>query len=126
MSSVIGLGAIVIHSNDPGALAEWYRAQLGIETAFQPAERGWIGFLRNPANRRTVPFGILPAPTPLEAGARPVMVNYQVDDLDALLTSFRAAGVTLDELIENEQGRFAYVSDLDGNPVEVWQPPQDA
>ena len=51
------------------------------------------------------------------------MVNYRVDDLEALLAKLRAQGVTVDdERYEDENGRFAWITDPDGRRVELWQP----
>jgi predicted enzyme related to lactoylglutathione lyase len=51
------------------------------------------------------------------------MVNYRVDDLDALLTQLTAAGVTIDPHREDyNYGRFAWITDPEGNRLELWQP----
>ncbi len=51
------------------------------------------------------------------------MVNYRVDDLDALLTQLTAAGVTIDPKREDyDYGRFAWIIDPEGNRIELWQP----
>jgi predicted enzyme related to lactoylglutathione lyase len=53
------------------------------------------------------------------------MINYRVDDLDALLERLRAAGVQIDERRENsEYGRFAWIMDPEGNRIELWEPPK--
>jgi predicted enzyme related to lactoylglutathione lyase len=52
------------------------------------------------------------------------MVNYIVDDLDALLGRLKQEGVKIDAKRMNESyGRFAWIYDLDGNKIELWQPP---
>jgi predicted enzyme related to lactoylglutathione lyase len=60
-----------------------------------------------------------------ELGQRaPFMVNYIVDDLDALLDRLKQEGVKIDAKRMNESnGRFAWIYDLDGNKIELWQPP---
>ena len=51
------------------------------------------------------------------------MINYRVDDLDALLEELAAARVWIDPKRQNESyGRFAWIKDCDGNRVELWQP----
>jgi predicted enzyme related to lactoylglutathione lyase len=51
------------------------------------------------------------------------MINYRVDDLDALLTQLRGDGVSIVKGPEShENGRFAWILDPDGNKVELWQP----
>jgi predicted enzyme related to lactoylglutathione lyase len=52
------------------------------------------------------------------------MVNYRVDDLDALLTQLAAANVPIDpKRDDSEYGRFAWITDPEGNRIELWQPP---
>ena len=54
---------------------------------------------------------------------RPLMINYIVDDLDALLDRLKQEGVKIDAKRMNESyGRFAWIYDLDGNKIELWQP----
>ena len=51
------------------------------------------------------------------------MLNYIVDDLDATLAELRAAGVTVDERVEEyDYGKFGWISDPDGNRIELWEP----
>ena len=52
------------------------------------------------------------------------MINFRVDDLDALLAQLRAAGVEVDERVEqSEFGRFGWIVDPEGTRIELWQPP---
>ena len=51
------------------------------------------------------------------------MINYRVDDLDALVAQLEAAGIKLVGGPEShENGKFAWIMDPDGNKVELWQP----
>ena len=51
------------------------------------------------------------------------MVNYRVDDLDALLVTLRAEGVEIaDERHQDENGRFAWITDSEGHRIELWEP----
>jgi len=53
------------------------------------------------------------------------MVNFTVGDLDAMLAQLRAAGVEVDERIEeHEFSRFGWATDPEGNRFELWQPAQ--
>ena len=51
------------------------------------------------------------------------MVNYRVADLDAMLVQLRAAGVHVDDKVdETEFGRFGWAMDPEGNRIELWEP----
>jgi predicted enzyme related to lactoylglutathione lyase len=52
------------------------------------------------------------------------MLNFRVDDLDALLAKLRAAGVQVEpDVHEDDNGRFGWIMDPDGTRIELWQPP---
>ena len=55
------------------------------------------------------------------------MVNYRVDDLDALLASLRAADIeVIDKVMDTDYGRFGWAIDCDGRRIELWEPPEGA
>lgn len=50
------------------------------------------------------------------------MVNYRVQDLDAMLAQLRAAGAQVEDRVEvHEYGRFGRAVDPEGNRFELWQ-----
>jgi predicted enzyme related to lactoylglutathione lyase len=53
------------------------------------------------------------------------MINYRVDDLDAMLAALRSEGCEVDPRVEtSEYGRFGWVMDPEGNRLELWEPPR--
>jgi predicted enzyme related to lactoylglutathione lyase len=122
MARVTGIGGIFLRARDPQALGEWYKRHLGI-----PYEDGFAAFkwtddpdpdaqtLWTPFESDTTYFG---------SETQQAMVNFRVDDLDALLADLVAAGVEIvPERSEDGFGRFAWIIDSEGNRVELWQPP---
>jgi predicted enzyme related to lactoylglutathione lyase len=58
------------------------------------------------------------------AGKAGFMVNYRVDDLDALLEELKKSGIEIDPHRQDyDYGRFAWITDPDGNRIELWEPP---
>ena len=56
-------------------------------------------------------------------GESAFMINYRVDDLDALLAKLQAEGVEIaDERHQDENGRFAWIVDPEGHRIELWEP----
>ena len=56
-------------------------------------------------------------------GPAPFMINYRVADLDAMLAQLRAAGVPVEDRVEDlPYGRFGWATDPEGNRIELWQP----
>ncbi len=57
-----------------------------------------------------------------EPSAQPFMINFRVDDLEALVKQLRAEGVTvIGEPLEEEFGKFAWIMDPEGNKIELWE-----
>lgn len=124
---VTGIGGIFIKAKDPAALQAWYRKHLGIDV------QDWGGavFEWNPPGRPE-PSGatvwcIFPASSNyFDPSPAPFMVNYRVENLDALLETLRTEGCNVDpKTQDSEQGRFGWVMDPEGNRIELWQPPAE-
>ena len=123
MERVTGIGGLFFRARDPAALARWYADHLGIDPV--PAsyeERPWW--------QQRGPTVFSPFPADSDAFGRPEqawMLNLRVRDLDAMVTQLRAAGV---EATPDPQaypnGRFAITADPEGNPIQLWEPTQDA
>jgi predicted enzyme related to lactoylglutathione lyase len=51
------------------------------------------------------------------------MINYRVTDLEAVLARLRQAGAKVDSNIQQEEnGRFDWAVDPEGNCFELWEP----
>ncbi|HWG20822.1 MAG TPA: VOC family protein [Terracidiphilus sp.] len=123
MAKAIGVGGIFLKAGDPGALSAWYAAHLGI----RKADDGSLIF-DGPGSMGMTVFAHFPAGTPyFGEGPQRSMVNFRVDDLDALLAQLAAEGVRIDPKREDySYGRFAWIWDPEGNRVELWQPLPEA
>jgi predicted enzyme related to lactoylglutathione lyase len=127
MARVTGIGGIFLRARDPKALAAWYTQHLGIQlTEYGSATLLWTDEI--PATTGMTTWCLFPADTKYfgpgsNEGTQQAMVNYRVDDLDALLTQLAAAGVPIDPNREDaDYGRFAWITDPEGNRIELWQP----
>ena len=127
MARVTGIGGIFLRARDPKSLSAWYTKHLGIKLA----EHGSATLLWTdevPATTGMTVWSLFPADTKYfgpgnNEGTQQVMVNYRVDDLDALLAQLTAAGVSIDPKREDyDYGRFAWITDPEGNRIELWQP----
>jgi predicted enzyme related to lactoylglutathione lyase len=125
MARVTGVGGVFLRSADPKALGAWYAKHLGIEVGDYGATFLWKDEV--PKGSGMTAWNPFPADTTyFGEGNQAVMINYRVDDLDALLVNLEAAGVWIDPKRLNESyGRFAWIKDCDGNRVELWQPVDD-
>lgn len=118
MAQATGLGGVFLRARDPEALYAWYEKHLGLpkgEGCFAlPAEkqRGVLALSFFSQSSGYFPVG------------QPAMLNFQVDDLDAILDALIAVGVSVDPKRESfDFGRFGWFTDPEGNRVELWQLP---
>jgi len=117
---VTGVGGVFFKAKDPKALAAWYRDVLGL-----PLEAWGGGTLRYDAPKHppALAWNAFPASTTYFApSTRDFMINYAVDDMDALLKRLRAKNVEILKRDDDANGRFAWILDPEGNKVELWEP----
>ena len=124
---VTGIGGVFFKSADPAGRLAWYTRHLGIAPAegFEGAVFSWRD-AEQPEQKGMTIWSLFKADTEyfVPPGGAEFMVNYRVDDLDALLAKLQAAGVeVLPERQDGEFGRFAWIIDPDGRRVELCEPP---
>jgi predicted enzyme related to lactoylglutathione lyase len=123
MARVTGIGGVFLRSRDPKAMTKWYAEMLGITLSdFNGAAFQWSDEV--PAGTGMTAWSAFPQTTEyLGDMQQAVMINYRVDDMDALLEKLAAAGVWIDPKRDDASyGRFAWIKDCDGNRLELWQP----
>jgi len=120
---VLGIGGIFFKSANQQQLQEWDAKNLGLADSGQGVMLQWRE-QDNPDSEQMTVWSIFPGDTTyFEPSSAPFMLNYIVDDLDALLDRLAAAGVQIDPNRQDESyGRFAWIYDPDGNKIELWQP----
>ena len=119
---ILGIGGIFFKSANRDQTREWYAKHLGLADKGQGAMLPWREH-DDPQKEHVTVWTVFPASTNYFEPSQTFMVNYIVDDLDALLDRLKQEGVKIDPKRMNESyGRFAWVYDLDGNKIELWQP----
>jgi len=117
MAQATGIGGVFLRARDPKALYAWYEKHLGL-----PFQHGSFAI---PAEheRAMIAFAFFSETSTYFPTTQPAMINLQVDDLDKLLDKLAAEGVQVDPKRENaDYGKFAWITDPEGNRVELWQP----
>ena len=117
MASILGFGGIFLRTDDPKALYQWYEQHLGLVRA------GGAYFFPAPTRHPQVVFALFKQDNDYFPPAQKAMINLQVEDLDAVLDRLITEGVTVDPKRESyDFGKFGWLTDPDGNRVELWQP----
>ena len=124
MAKVTGIGGVFIKSKGKGPeLAAWYEKNLGLSL------ESWGGSILKWTDDKVVDGGLTVWSTantdskwfsPSESS---FMINYRVDNMDEMLEQLKQNGVEILKGPDSEEnGKFAWIMDPDGNKVELWEP----
>jgi len=123
MKRVTGIGGIFFKCKDPIKLKEWYKTNLGLNTDkygtvfewYQGADSTKKGFTQWSPFKETTKY--------FEPSTKDFMINYRVDNVEALVGELKKNGVTiLDSIQTYDYGKFVHVLDIEGNNIELWEP----
>ena len=129
MERVTGIGCIFFKARDPKQMMAWYNRHLDIGASDNTEETYTEFTWRDPDNPQlpgSTVWSLFPHDTRyFYPSTSSFMVNYRVADLDALLAQLRAEGVQVEERVEEyEYGRFGWITDPEGNRIQLWEPPK--
>ncbi len=122
MKRVTGIGGIFFKCRDRENTLAWYEKHLGIPMEPWGAQFFW----GNSDEQAMKPYSILGLfkenTDYFDPSSQPFMINFRVENLEALLETLRSEGVTvLGEPLEEEFGKFAWIMDPEGNKIELWE-----
>jgi len=130
MARVTGIGGVFLRARDPKSLSAWYVKHLGITLS----DYGGATFLWSdevPPTTGMTTWSLFPESSKHfgpgnERGPQQAMINYRVDNLEELLTQLAAENIPIDPKRESaDYGHFAWITDPEGNRIELWQPLAD-
>ena len=124
MKRVTGIGGICFQAQDPVALRAWYQKHLGIDVQeWGGAAFSWTDDAGNALSGTTIWSVVGAGSDQFAPSTSPFMINYRVDDLGEMLAQLNKNGVAIVKGPElDENGKFAWIMDPDGNKVELWEP----
>jgi predicted enzyme related to lactoylglutathione lyase len=121
---VTGIGGIFFFSDNPKETKEWYAKNLGLEIN----EWGSSSFESRNINRPDEINSLQWKPFKKEdeyfsPSKKDFMINYQVQNIEALVNKLKENGVTiLDSIATYDFGKFVHIMDTEGNKIELWEP----
>ena len=123
LKRVTGIGGVFFKCKNPKAVNEWYRTHLGIDITAYGAT-----FMSRDAEDanilRQTQWSTFPQKTKYFAPSKKdFMINYTVDDLEALVVELRKENVTIVDTMETfDFGKFIHIVDIEGNKIQLWEP----
>jgi len=123
MKKVTGIGGVFFKCKDPGKVKEWYKTHLGLDTNEYGANFEWRQ-AEDPAKKGSTTWSPFAETTKyFEPSAKDFMLNYRVENLEALVEELKKEGVTvLDKVETYDYGKFVHILDVEGNKIELWEP----
>jgi predicted enzyme related to lactoylglutathione lyase len=123
MKKVTGIGGIFFKCADPGKMNEWYAKNLGLPVAdygtmFQSRE------IDDPEKVNYTVWSPFPQDSQyFEPSKKDFMINYRVENIEALVEELKGAGVTIiDDIKTYDYGKFVHILDPEGNNIELFEP----
>jgi predicted enzyme related to lactoylglutathione lyase len=120
---VTGVGGIFFFSDNPKQTREWYAKNLGLEV------NDWGSTFRsrnvnNPDEVNALQWSPFKKDSEYFAPSKKeFMINYRVQNIEALVEKLKQNGVNVLDSIENsDYGKFVHIMDADGNKIELWEP----
>lgn len=123
MKKVTGIGGIFFKCKDPKKVNEWYKTHLGFDTTPYGTNFEWRQEA-DPTKKGSTQWSPFAETTKyFDPSARDFMINYRVENLEALVAQLKEEGVTIvDNIEDSEYGKFVHIIDVEGNKVELWEP----
>src|ERR1700676_5361079 len=123
MKKVTGIGGIFFKCKDPKAINEWYKTHLGFETSPYGTSFEWRQMDDSTKKGLTQWSPFAETTKYFEPSTKDFMINYRVENLEALVDQLKKENVTITDKIETvEYGKFVHIMDIEDNKVELWEP----
>ena len=121
---VTGIGGIFFSSDNLEKTKEWYIKNLGIEINDWGSSSFESRNINKPDEINSLQW------KPFKKGdeyfspsKKEFMINYRVQNIEALVEKLKANGVTIVDKIESfDYGKFIHIMDAEGNKIELWEP----
>jgi predicted enzyme related to lactoylglutathione lyase len=126
MKKVTGIGGIFFKCKDPKAINEWYNTHLGFNTSPYGTSFEWrpIDPTEGEAKKGLTQWNPFAENTKyFEPSTKDFMINYRVENLEALVEELKKENVTILDKIETyDYGKFVHILDIEGNKIQLWEP----
>ena len=123
MKKVTGIGGIFFKCKDPNKMKDWYKTHLGLDTNPYGATFEWYQDEEGKKKGQTQWSPFSDTTKYFEPSSKDFMINYRVENLEALVEELTKEGVTvLDKIEAYDYGKFVHILDMEGNKIQLWEP----
>ena len=123
MKRVTGIGGIFFNCKDPEKIKEWYKTHLGFNIDPYGTKFDWRQEEDSTKKRYTLWSPFSDKNNYFEPSSKDFMINYRVENIEALVEALKEEGVTvLDKIETYEYGKFVHILDIEGTKIELWEP----
>ena len=117
MQKVTGIGGLFFKAKHPAELSAWYSANLGVD--MPPATYDDDDWKQDTGPTVFAPMSSSSSHFKNDAN---LYINFRVDDLEAMCTQLTKNGIEVEIDPESyPNGKFASLSDPEGNQIQLWQ-----
>jgi predicted enzyme related to lactoylglutathione lyase len=126
MKRVTGIGGIFFKCKDTEKMKEWYKTHLGFDITPYGAKFDWVQEAESTKEGYSLWSPFPEESKSFEPSPKDFMINYRVENLEALVEELKKEGVTILDKIEayDEYGKFVHILDIEDNKIELWEPPK--
>ncbi len=120
---VTGIGGVFFKCKDPNKVKQWYKTHLGLPVGQYGTTFEWREAADSSRKGATQWTPFAETTRYFEPSSRDFMINYRVENLDAILHDFKRDSIIVTDTVETyPYGRFVHIMDIEGNKVELWEP----
>jgi predicted enzyme related to lactoylglutathione lyase len=123
LKRVTSIGGIFFKCKEPQKMREWYKSHLGLNTNQYGAVFEWRQ-ATDSSKKGFSQWSLFSEKTKyFEPSTKEFMINYRVQNLEALVAELKKEGVTITDTIQTyDYGKFVHIMDMEENKIELWEP----
>ncbi len=123
LKRVTSIGGIFFKCKEPQKMREWYKTHLGLNTNQYGAVFEWRQ-ATDSSKKGFSQWSLFSEKTKyFEPSTKEFMINYRVQNLEALVAELKKEGVTITDTIQTyDYGKFVHIMDMEENKIELWEP----
>ena len=124
---IANIGGVFLYSKQSKQLGEWYNKILKFDHQSWDEDGNFVGkvfnYIDEATGKKAYIVWSISHSKDLSDNPREKthVINFRVNNLKEVVDHLKSLGETVKEIETHEQGLFAWVTDPDGNIIELWE-----